>query len=143
MTEPFKLPIGPSNNTYKRHFCTRSTAADPHTVTARLTRKARRYKDDVGWLAKQAGVRMESGDVMLRVDVYMTRAHPLDLDNVLKLLQDSLENIAFENDRQIADTHIRRHWVSRDPHLLVQILPMEAEEHGRRKKVGDPVRGGR
>ncbi len=70
----FELPPGiPSNNSYKRHYCTGEVnEAGVHIVSARLTPRAIQYKRDVGWIAKAAGVRMAERGVRLSVYIVVS-----------------------------------------------------------------------
>ena len=105
----FTLPLPPSNNHYLRYFCARSTEADPHEVRAVLTPRTRQYKHDAGWLAKDAGVRTIEGPVELVVDIYLGPKQRYDSDNVLKVLQDCMNGIAWEDDEQVVRTVVNKH----------------------------------
>ncbi len=44
-------------------------------------------------------------DVVLYYKLYCTKKGRMDLDNTFKAIQDSLEGVAFENDKQITEIH--------------------------------------
>lgn len=111
MTDPIRLPMPPSNNHYKQFYCTRSTPRDVHKVRAKLTERAESYKAEVGWLVKNAGVRMTEKPYRLWAAIYvypsMTDSH-LDIDNIPKVVFDALNGIAWEDDTQVEELHVYR-----------------------------------
>lgn len=102
------LPISPSVNHYLSHYCLdQDRRSTPHRIGVKLTDRAKQYKHDVGWEAKAAGIRMMDGDVRVDIELFVGRTH-IDTDNVLKMILDALTGIAWEDDRQVAEIHIRR-----------------------------------
>lgn len=97
--QPKKRPRVVTDAYGKRHaFTPAATKAAEQEITLRwLSKHGRRYADYAGevdfhleyWLAPKRG------------------AVP-DGDNCLKLVSDSLNGIAFKDDRQIRDIHVRR-----------------------------------
>lgn len=129
------LPIPPSNNNYKRHFCTGRVngKTGQHVVSAMLTKKASAFKNEAGWTAKAQGARVSEEE--LRVDILVFSGDPtkgkseVDIDNVPKVLFDALEHIVWENDRQIQDMRVRRMpGYYTDPHIEVTIMAIPREE---------------
>lgn len=121
------LPCPPSVNAYKHYSC--SVDRD-HPLDVVLTKATRRFKHDAGWSAKAQGVRMHDGEVRVRIDVYrhldrQGNRRPLDSDNVLKVLFDALEGIAWENDAQIRAFCVEMHDVA---HGLADRLEVTIEE---------------
>lgn len=109
-TSRLVLPYPPSvNHAYKRGA--RGTI---------LTETAAVYKHEAGWRAKEQGVQFISGDVALYVDFYRPVYKP-DLDNGLKLLIDSLNGIAWEDDSQLVEIHARRFDDPANPRVNVVI----------------------
>lgn len=86
-----------------------------------LTQRGKDFKQEVRIIAFSAGRRTKiDGDVKLTVDVY----RPIrtgDLDNTLKVLQDSLEGILYHNDRQVVEIHARRFDDKNNPRAEVVI----------------------
>jgi crossover junction endodeoxyribonuclease RusA len=121
------LPCPPSVNAYKHYSC---SVDKEHPLDVVLTKATRRFKHDAGWQAKAQGVRMHDGEVRVRIDVYRHldgkgKRRPLDSDNVLKVLFDSLEGIAWENDRQIRGHSLEMHDI---PHGQPDRVEIEIEE---------------
>lgn len=50
-----------------------------------------------------------------------------DADNIIKIVADSLNEIAYKDDSQIVDCQIRK-WYSRQPRIEVTILPASTNE---------------
>lgn len=117
------LPYPISANRYWRSFMPKGHKR-PITV---VSDEANSYKSQVGWIAKQAGIR-EPMKGRVRVDIYLYPKRPndwvkraqkdpdywdntvqcIDLDNARKVLYDALKNIAFEDDDMIfEDSGIR------------------------------------
>lgn len=76
----------------------RPRVVNGHAYTPRETRQA---EQDIRTAAKLSGVRRLSGDIKLSVAFYRSSAHACDVDNLAKLVQDALNGIAYEDDRQI------------------------------------------
>ena len=53
---------------------------------------------EIGWLAKAQGAKVTDKPVALTVVLYNQR---LDADNSTKIIGDALENICYENDKQV------------------------------------------
>jgi len=66
------------------------------------------YKLAVGWKAKEAKVKMITGNVGIRIKLYVS-GHPGDWDNISKAICDGLNGIAYVDDRQIVEAHVWRH----------------------------------
>lgn len=69
--------------------------------------RAKAYQETVGKLAKAAGARMAEGDVSVAI-IYYAKPDELDLDNGNKVLLDSLNGIAWIDDRQVRRLLIER-----------------------------------
>ena len=113
------LPWPVSANRYWRSFVPRGH----QRAIVTLSDEAKAYKQEVGWLAKAAGVRKPiPGRVSVDVRLYPLRpadwakraakdpagwddtVRCIDLDNARKVLYDALKGVAFEDDK----------WVRRD-----------------------------
>lgn len=64
------------------------------------------YKMQVGWIAKQAGIKFLKGRVGVDITVYLAGGLDGDWDNYGKSITDSLNNIAYKDDRQITDGRV-------------------------------------
>ena len=106
----FTLPYPPSANAYWR------------SVNGRVlvSAKARAYKEDVRWVARDAGAQVLEGPLVVSVDVYRPRKIG-DLDNVLKVLLDSMRGICFEDDKQIVEIRARRFDDKENPRVELAI----------------------
>lgn len=91
------LPIPPSANRYWRNFRGRMV----------VSAEAQAYKAAAAISAKDQGAWLICGDVAIQVDFYRARKAG-DLDNRLKVILDSLNGIAYEDDNQITEIHARR-----------------------------------
>jgi len=72
--------------------------------------KALKYRERVRWAArKQLGLRVKplEGPVVLSLTVYRPRRAG-DLSNRIKVLEDALQGIAYEDDDQVAEIHALR-----------------------------------
>lgn len=90
-----------------------------------LTAKGRNYKSVVGKIAENA--QKLDGEIKLTVDVFRP-AKRGDLDNTLKILQDSLEGICYHNDRQVVEIHARRFDDKNNPRAEIEIIKLESAD---------------
>lgn len=135
------LPYPISANRYWRSFVPRG-----HTrAIVTLSDEAKAYKQQVGWLVKQAGV-VQPLDCRLQVDLALYPKRPqdwarrarkdplcwdddvqsIDLDNAQKVLLDSLKGIAFVDDsrryvRRLVAEHMEP---DGDARVVVRITPL-------------------
>lgn len=96
-------------------------------VSVYVTTEARKYKEQVAWLAKAAGVRAPiAGRVAINVRLYPHRPQDwqarqrklgeawddsvqcLDLDNANKVLLDAIKDIVIEDDRWVRQIYSER-----------------------------------
>ena len=62
------------------------------------------FKDEIGWLARVQTNEVCAGELF--VDILYNSKH--DVDNIAKGILDGLENIVFDNDRQVKKLTIQR-----------------------------------
>lgn len=92
------LPYPVSANRYWRTFVPNGQRR-PITL---VSEEAKAYKEECGWLAKAAGVRVPfAGTVELHVRLVPENRVCMDLDNCLKVTVDALKGIVYEDDDQI------------------------------------------
>lgn len=95
-------------------------------VNGRMVRSAEAtaYKQEVGWLCAALGIQPLTGNVCVSLDFYRP-AKRGDLDNLLKVVFDSLNGWAYEDDKQIVEIHAMRHEGKDDPRveLSIQEIP--------------------
>lgn len=105
------LPVPPSANRYWRTF-------RGHSV---VSAEAKAYKIDAAWMAKAAGITEPlAGDVALTVRWYRERKSG-DLSNRLKILEDALNGIAYNDDSQIVRIVAERYDDKRNPRVEVEV----------------------
>ena len=92
------LPYPPSANRYLRH-----TARGTYR-----TKEANAYRTQAQWLAKAAGATLLTAPLALAITLHpkATKAGKasgvcLDLSNSLKVAEDALQGICYENDKQV------------------------------------------
>ncbi len=84
------LPLPPSTNRYWMHWRNRVV----------LSPEARAYKASAKKRALALGLRPLLGQLCLRLWVYRAQRRG-DLSNRIKVLEDALEGVAYENDSQV------------------------------------------
>lgn len=141
MTGPITLtlPYPISANRYWRSFVPRGHAR----AIVTLSDEAKAYKEAVGWIVRQAGVREPiAGRVSIAIQLYpmrpldwakRARRNPLswddnvqclDLDNANKVLFDSLKGIAIEDDRWVREIWAERREPDGEARVVVTITPL-------------------
>ena len=110
MTIRLTLPMPPSANRYWRMGNNRIYRSS----------EANAYKEQVGWLCKEAGVTPLTGNVCVSFDFFRP-AKRGDTDNFLKIGIDALIGYAYEDDSQIVEIHAMRFDDKADPRVIVAI----------------------
>lgn len=106
----FTLPWPPSANRYWRNV-------RGHTV---VSSEARDYKLRAAWEARIAVDEPLSGNVILTMDFYRPRKSG-DLSNRIKVLEDALNGVAFNDDKQVIEIHARRFDDKHNPRVEVEV----------------------
>lgn len=92
------LPYPPSMN---RMWATHVPKGWTRAVTY-LTKEAKAYKHEVGWIAKEAGFREPTKHpIRLALTLIPKNGVMMDLSNCLKVAEDALQGVAYVNDRQV------------------------------------------
>lgn len=108
----FRLPYPPSVNNYLR-FTTKGYAY--------LTADAKKYKQSAKLRALTQGVEpIKEGEVVMHLTVFRP-AKRGDIDNVLKVLLDALNGVAYTDDKQIGELQIARFDDPSDPRVEIWI----------------------
>lgn len=106
----------PSNNHIYRSACR------GRFPTTYLTHEGREQKADYTLQAKwQYKGQPLSGDIILTAAVYFKTKRKRDLDNTMKLVQDALNDVLWEDDSQIADLHLIRRYDPEDPRIVLSV----------------------
>lgn len=117
-------------------------------VSTFVTKDAKAFKDEVGWLARAAGIRSPiPGRIAIAYTLFPNRpldwqkrqrklgdawqdsVQCIDLDNAQKVLLDALKGIAFEDDVWVREIVARRAEPDAEgARLVVTIKPIELEQ---------------
>ena len=109
----FTLPFPPSSNRYWRF---------PRGLGYPIvSREARSYKKEAAALAIQQGVHPIFGPVQVRVFAYRPSKRG-DLDNMLKIVFDSLKGIAWIDDSQITFLAAGRFDDKENPRIEIDVM---------------------
>lgn len=138
-----ELPYPVSANRYWRSFVPRGQ----QRAIVVLSDEAKAYKQQVGWLAHQAGVRKPiAGRVQVEIALYPQRPQDwarrarrdplawddtvqcLDLDNANKVLLDALNGIAIDDDRWVHRLVAQRMEPDGEGRVVVTITRLVARE---------------
>lgn len=112
------LPYPPSVNRYLRF------APGGYAYT---TKEAKQYKQGAKLRALTQGMRpIQEGEVALLITVFRPRKTG-DLDNHLKVLLDSLNGVAYKDDKQVAEIFISRFEDKENPRVEVRVMPREPQ----------------
>lgn len=130
------LPWPVSANRYWRSFVPRGH----QRAIITLSDEAKAYKQEVGWLAKKAGVRnWIKGRVAVDIQLYPMRpadwakraakdpagwddtVRCIDLDNARKVLYDALKGVAFGDDRWVWEDSARRMEPDGEARVVVKV----------------------
>lgn len=85
-----------------------------------ISAKGRKFKADIAVLAKRQGAKILNGELSLTFRLFRPRKTG-DLDNRLKISQDALKGICFEDDRQIVEIHAFRFDDKANPRIEIEI----------------------
>jgi Holliday junction resolvase RusA-like endonuclease len=85
-----------------------------------LSAAAKDYKATAGWLALAQGVEVLNGAVGVSLTVYR-KAKRGDADNFIKVCLDSLNGVAWEDDKQIVEIHLYRRDDKKNPRVEIEI----------------------
>lgn len=94
------------------------------------TKEAKEWEQAIGWGAKQAGVRVEeSRGVRLSILYCHHGRKRKDLDNIMKVVMDGLNGVAWRDDRQIEELFVQPQSVAKDAQVgLLLTIRVSIEE---------------
>lgn len=137
------LPYPVSANRYWRSFVPRGQSR----AIVVLSDDAKAYKQQVGWIAHQAGIRKPiAGRVQVEIALYPQRPQDwqrrarkdplawddtvqcLDLDNANKVLLDALKGVAIDDDKWVHRLVAQRMEPDGDGRVVVTIAALQARE---------------
>jgi crossover junction endodeoxyribonuclease RusA len=138
------LPYPVSSNRYWRSFVPKGHSR----AIVTLSDEAKAFKQSVGWIVKQAGIREPiAGRVAIEIQLYPKRpldwakraqrnplawdddVQCLDLDNANKVLLDSLKGIAIEDDRWVRKIVAERMEPDGEGRAVIRITPLALPAH--------------
>lgn len=120
--QTFRLPLPPTVNQYWRHVSP-GKRRDPRRVVVKSA-DGRRFTRAARDMARQQGVVPVEGEVEVRLVFYFNR-RGCDTDNRIKPALDSLEGVAYKNDRQVARIVADRALDPSNPRTEVTVRLME------------------
>lgn len=91
-----------------------------------LSDAGRRFKSDVAVLAILQGAKILTGDLSVTFRVFRPKKIG-DLDNRLKISQDALKGICFEDDRQIIELHGFRFDDAMNPRIEIDLKEIKTK----------------
>ena len=66
-------------------------------------------------------IRPIKGPILFHMDILISKRKDYDIDATLKLLFDSLNKLAFEDDKNIVDLRVRKHLNQEEDKLIIKI----------------------
>jgi crossover junction endodeoxyribonuclease RusA len=105
-----ELEYPPSANRYWRMYRGHMVVSD----------EARTYKESAYWSAKRQGATCTKLPVAVSLHIRKP-ANRRDMDNHLKILLDSLQGAAYENDSQVVELHVTVEVNKKNPGVSVKI----------------------
>lgn len=86
--------------------------------------EANAYKLEVTNLCNQRGIEPLAGNLCVSLTVYRPQKSG-DLDNRIKVVLDSLQGLAYNNDSQIVEIHAYRQDDKKRPRVEITLTPVE------------------
>lgn len=87
--------------------------------------EAKKYTDLVKIYAIKQKTKLIKGKVSFKMDILINKRKDYDIDAVEKLTLDSLEGIAYTNDKNIIEKISRKHLNAEDDKLIIEIEEIE------------------
>lgn len=113
-TYRFVLPYPPSANAYWRSIVIKGS------VRVLVSKDAKQYKERAGMIARRLFPTPLKGPIGIQLRVYRPEKRG-DLSNRIKVLEDALSGIAYDDDSQIVEIRAYRHDSPRDGKVEVSI----------------------
>jgi Holliday junction resolvase RusA-like endonuclease len=84
------------------------------------------FRSQVGWIARAEGAYPHAGEVIAIIHIYR-KSKRGDLDNFIKPLLDSLNGIAYVDDKQVCQLHVHRHEDKNNPRATIKLVYKDIE----------------
>lgn len=120
MTKLTLTPVPPSVNHLYKMTC-RGNFASMYK-----TQEAKDIQETYGWLIKQQTRDFYLGPISLDITVYFGDNRRHDIDNVNKILFDSLTGVIIEDDSQVLDLTIRKRLDKENPRVEMIIRDIKS-----------------
>ena len=85
-----------------------------------LNPKAVEFKNKVSEILEKLEFKKSENKIKLIIEFYVKKKN-LDIDNMIKLIQDSMNNIVYDDDRQVYELHVRK-IISKENKTTVKVL---------------------
>ena len=94
-------------------------------ASIRKNPKAKEFAEYVFYQSYIQKCKLIKGTVSVKIDVLIHKRKNYDLDNCLKLLFDSLNNILYEDDKMIIKIEARKHLKSSSDEIIISVESIE------------------
>lgn len=88
-----------------------------------LNQNGKEFKSLLGWTARKNKVTKLKGNVKLYFEWHCMKKGQGDLDNKCKVIQDGLNGIAYDDDKQIIELHAKKVQFSTFDGVIIKVLP--------------------
>ena len=85
------------------------------------SKSAKEYEKIVKALCLKQGVKLIDGKVSVHIDILIKDRRDYDLDAPIKVIFDTLEGIAYSNDKHILELIVRKHLDAEKDGLVIEI----------------------
>ena len=117
------LPYPVSANRYWRSFVPKGWTR----AVVCLSSEAKSYRTECGWIARAAGFRTPTkAAIALDLMLVPKNGVVMDLSNCLKVAEDALQGIVYENDRQVREINLRYGPADGKGALIVEVTVLAA-----------------
>ena len=94
-----------------------------------MTPEGKALKEQYQWEAKVQWKRpILTGPLSMHIRFFFGSKRKRDLDNQNKLVLDALTGIAYEDDSQIDELHLYRHYDKSAPRIEIELVPTRMAE---------------
>jgi len=91
--------------------------------TGYMSKEGKIIKEGYQWEVKsQYKGELLTGDVKLEIKYYLSTKRKTDLDNLNKLVLDSMSGIVYQDDKQIIELHLYKDYCKENPRIEIEII---------------------
>lgn len=84
-------------------------------------KNSKEFVEHIKMLCLQQRIKPSSKEVSFYMDILICKRKDYDIDALLKLLFDSLNGLAYKDDKQIVDLRVRKHLNQSEDKLIIKI----------------------